>query len=355
MSLSDLNGAILKAAGYRIEQSVARTVGGHFKFTAEFKGKGKVPLVGEAEAGTGFEGGRDKSEAITSKRLEIDLQDVNDIVTALREVNFDQHITLEDFHYLPVDTQKAFAFALKAFHENSDISFVIIGVWREKNRIIYYNGDLTGRVVSIDADEWTGKELEEVINVGEQLLNITFDEDFRAELLESCFDAVYLVQEACFRACQAAGVTQTLATNAMVGEGLDARRLVKEIVDEQAGRYSAFITNFAEGFQKTDLEMYKWVLYAVVSTNHEALEAGLRRGEVSAAIKGKHPEGQSLNEGNITQALQNTASLQVNKSVRPIILDYDQTTKVISVVDRSFLIWLAYQDADDLLLELEIR
>lgn len=68
----------------------------------------------------------------------------------------------------------------------------------------------------------------------------------------------------------------------------------------------------------------------------------------------RHPEGQGLNEGNITQALQNTASLQVLKNVRPIILDYDQTTRVLSVVDRSFLIWLAYQDKADVLAEIDL-
>jgi hypothetical protein len=46
---------------------------------------------------------------------------------------------------------------------------------------------------------------------------------------------------------------------------------------------------------------------------------------------------------------QNAASLQVQKSIRPIVFDYDQATRVLNVVDRSFLIWLAYQDRKELL------
>jgi hypothetical protein len=76
---------------------------------------------------------------------------------------------------------------------------------------------------------------------------------------------------------------------------------------------------------------------------------------VAAIIKAKHPEGQKLNEGNITQALQNAASLQIQKSIWPIIFDYDQTTRVLAVVDRSFLIWLAHQDRSDLMTELGIE
>ena len=47
MSLSDLNGAILKAAGYRIEQAQTRTVGGAWKYGAEFAGQGCSTLSTE--------------------------------------------------------------------------------------------------------------------------------------------------------------------------------------------------------------------------------------------------------------------------------------------------------------------
>lgn len=354
MNISDLNGAILKAAGYKIELSESKTISGNFKVTAEFKGKGKVPLIAEAEGGVGLEHERGKESQVTHARLELDLADVNDVVAALKEVGFDQFVVLEDFHYLPVETQRNFAFALKTFHENSDICFIVVGVWREKNRLVYYNGDLTSRVVAIDADEWSKEELAEVIKVGGNLMNVTFHPDFVAAVLEHAFDAVYLVQEACLKACEAAGVYRTGDENRLVGEGLDAKAIIKDIVAEQAGRYTAFVTNFSEGFQKTGLEMYRWLIYAVISAERDALQSGLRRTDVAALIKAGHPEGQGLNEGNITQALQNTASLQVNKNVRPIILDYDQTTRVLSVVDRSFLIWLAYQEKKDVLAEIDL-
>jgi hypothetical protein len=48
MSLADLNGAILKAAGYRIEQTQTKTVGGAWKYGAEFAGEGKVPFIAKA-------------------------------------------------------------------------------------------------------------------------------------------------------------------------------------------------------------------------------------------------------------------------------------------------------------------
>ncbi|MGE4480855.1 hypothetical protein [Acidocella sp.] len=354
MSLVDLNGAILKAAGYRIEQTLTKTVGGAWKYGAEFAGEGGVPFIAKASGSGSVARETNTGTAVATRRLEIDLNDVNDIIAALNEVDFKKFIILEDFHYLGVDTQRSFSFSLKAYHENSQFCFIVVGVWREQNRLIYYNGDLTNRVASIDADVWSQEQLREVVAAGEQLLNINFDLGLIDELIKYSADAVALVQESCFKICERAGIHETQKTNITVGAGFDAEAIIREIVNDQAGRYMAFITNFSEGFQQTDLEMYKWLTYAVLASTDSDLERGLRRNQISAIIKAKHPEGTRLNEGNITQALQSTATLQVQKSIRPIIFDYDQTTRVLTVVDRSFLIWLAHQNREELMGEIGV-
>ena len=115
-------------------------------------------------------------------------------------------------------------------------------------------------MVSIDADLWSADQLRSVIEAGEYLLNVKFDEASVAEVLKHSGDSVSLVQEACYRICLTAGVSETVDKNLVVGEGLDVEDLVRGIVNEQAGRYQAFVTNFSEGFQDTELEMYKWLV-----------------------------------------------------------------------------------------------
>lgn len=354
MGLPELNGAILKSAGYRIVQTATKTVSGAWKYGAEFAGEGKVPFFAKGSAKTNLNRETTTTDSVVTAKLEVDLNDVNDIITALNEIGFNKFIILEDFHYLSADTQRAFSFSLKAFHENSSLCFVVVGVWREQNRLIYYNGDLTNRVISVDVDVWKEEHLRQVITAGEHLLNVQFDQNTVEVMLRHSGDSVALVQEACYRICEHAGIQETGDTTIVVGKGLDAEQIVREIVNDQAGRYNAFITNFSEGFQSTYMEMYKWLTYAVLTSSIEDLEKGLRRQQVASIIKAKHPEGARLNEGNITQALQNTASLQVLKSIRPIIFDYDQTTRVLTTVDRSFLIWLMHQDRSELLAELGI-
>ena len=89
---------------------------------------------------------------------------------------------------MPVDTQKYFAFAMKAFFEISNIRFIVIGVWKEADRLASYNGDLRMRIANIDADAWSPSELASVIDEGGRLLNVTFHSDTKDDLIASCFE-----------------------------------------------------------------------------------------------------------------------------------------------------------------------
>lgn len=341
-ALPDLHSAILKRVGYEVTQSSTKSTSGKNKIMAAFKA---------AVFGVGVETGGEKetttTDAVTKEPLELDPEDVNDIIKAL--VGFNRYIVLEDFHYLPIETQKDFSVSLKAFHEQSKLCFIIVGVWLEESRLTVYNGDLTGRMVSVNADKWTLPELEEVITAGEHLLNVEFTREFKDTLIGNCFESVYIVQEACYRACEAARVHQTQPTRVTIGNGLDAKAIIAEVVAQQTGRYNSFIVLFAAGFQETTLQMYRWVLYPILTADTTKLEKGMKYREMKETIRTNHPQGEGLNPGNLTQALQFVASLQVGKEIKPIILDYDQTNLQLNVVDRGFLIWLDNQDRSDLL------
>lgn len=340
--LAALHSAILKRAGFEVTQSTTRTTSGKNKIIASFKA---------AIFGVGIETGGDKettnTSAITSSPLELDPEDVNDIIEAL--AGFSKLIVLEDFHYLSIETQKDFAVALKAFHEQSRLCFVIVGVWLEEGRLTVYNGDLTGRVIAINADAWSEEELNEVISAGEALLNVRFTQSFRSALISGCLESVYIVQESCYQACIKQGINFTQDTLTDVGNGEDVQGIIRAVVNQQSGRYNAFFTLFAAGFQETTLQMYKWLLYPLLTAPSAMLEKGLKYRWMRDVLRQHHPEGNALNLGNLTQALQSTASLQVKKDIKPIVLDYDQTNGKLNIVDRGFLIWLENQDRVELL------
>lgn len=348
MDLKQVHAAILKHAGYEVAESSTKSSDGSFKLTAKFAAKAGVIIAsGQAEGGGELAG--NQSEETTTHRLELDAQDPNDVIAALKEIDFKKFIVLEDFHYLPVETQQTFSHVLKAFHENSKITFIVVAVWREENRLILYNGDLTGRVIAIDADAWNPEQLFEVITAGEALLNISFVADFKKQLVDGSFQSVYLVQEGCHRACTGAGVFQTQDPYRELAPARSARDYIAEIVNEQGGRYKSFLTNFSMGFQETELEMFKWILYPILCSEVDDLKGGLGYREIREKIQEKHPRGDKLNAGNITQALQSVGGLQSKKNIKPFVIDYDNTNLLLSVVDTGFLIWLDSQARADVL------
>lgn len=342
--LDDVHEAILKQAGYELTVSKTMATSGKQKIFAKIK----AGFFG-AEAEGGAESERCNEEGVTTEPLELDPMDVNDIIAALEGIGFEKYVVLEDFHYLPIETQKDFSVALKAFHENSRLCFIIIGVWLEENRLTVYNGDLTGRLLPINADKWDREELSKVISDGEALLNISFSDDFKNELLDSCYESVYIVQETCHQCCLQEGVHQTQEEQREIASNVSCGELINKVVNQQGGRFNSFLTQFAEGFQDTTLEMHKWLLYPILISEVGDIEKGFKQAQIRSLLQETHPRKEELNSGNVTQSLQSSTSLQIKKDIKPMILDYDQTNLRLNIVDKSFQIWLSRQDRNELL------
>jgi hypothetical protein len=347
--LPKLSEAILKQAGCEVEVSTAKTVDGKSKLS--IKGIVGLSMFGltKAEVETGGEHEKGKSKTEVSQPFQLDPSDPNDLVRVLKAAKFTKFIVLEDFHYLPEETQTGFAFALKTVHETSKITFIVVAVWREENRLIVYNGDLAGRVISVDADAWSAADLRRVIATGEDLLNVRFPEKFISDLIVHSLSNVYVVQDVCYGACKNANINSTSAVLVSLPQDLDAGVLVSKVIEEQGARYNSFLINFAAGFQDTQLEMFRWLLYPILTAEPAELEAGLSYGTIRRKIQSKHPQGAGLNAGNLTQSLNSVPNLQARKNIKPFILDYDRSNLRLSVVEKGFLIWLAAQKGPDLL------
>ena len=94
LALRDLHAAILKAAGYIITASSSRAADGNTKIEASFEARLELPSLGSLGGKLGA--GRDAkvSNSEISKRLELDVGDPNDVITALEEINFRKFIVL---------------------------------------------------------------------------------------------------------------------------------------------------------------------------------------------------------------------------------------------------------------------
>lgn len=338
---------ILKHAGVKCEVSESVTLSGSKKISAKVCGEGKVPFVAKLSGEVGFEGEKGTEGTKENSDFEIDPSDANDVIRVLHAARFKKFIVIEDFHYLDEIVQQELAFDLKVFHESSKLVFIVVGVWLEANRLTIYNGDLTGRIATINADVWAPNQLREVLEVGESLLNIGFPEAVKESLVSGAQGNVGLFQEVCFRLCEKYEIWTTQEVRLEIGSNQDVIELLHAVAEEQAARYRNFLARFAEGLGHTQYEMYKWIGYAVATATLLELRSGMRANVLFNRIKEKHPSGVSLQQNNVVQALDRIGTVQYKHKLQPLI--FDMKNGALVVVDANFLIFKSTHSDSQLL------
>mgnify|MGYP001681608918 FL=1 len=340
-NITALHTQILKKVGFtisthKVTNEVSPQVGAEFNFLG-------------ISAGAKFEGTHTKS----TEHINIDLNptDANDITDALLQVGFKGTFIIEDFHYLNTKTQKDFTKTLKTFYDTGhlDATFVIVGVWKEANRLEVYNGDLGSRITTINVDEWTPDELTKVISRGEELLEISFEHTFKGELVHHCEGAVYLLQSACRTACITHMNRQSTEDSEVTG---DARLLISDKIREQSARYEHFIIDYAEDDRTQKHHIRKWVIAILVAyVRHFDNRNYVTRDELASALSLLHPNYPKLTKGTMISSLGRTltsvAQRQNDIGITPPVLSYDENARRLNVVDLGFMIWLRNTDLSD--------
>jgi hypothetical protein len=351
-SKASLYEMILKKAGIHSRVTEAKTVKGGVKVNVTIGGEGKLPFVAKAKGETGLDASAELEKQQTTQEFEIDIEDPNDISRVLSAAKFTRFIVIEDYHYLDEDVQRSFAIDLKVFHESSSLVFIIVGVWLEANKLILFNGDLAGRIATIDADQWTKEELLLVIRSGEQHLNVSFPKEVADAVVTASQGNVGLLQELCYKICEQYEVWQTLAQLRGVGSIHDVEKISRSIADEQAARYTNFLARFADGYSETQMNMYRWIAYVVVQSGVDALRRGLRPNIIFQRVKEHHP-AETLQQGNVTQALERVGKLQFKHKIQPLVFDYSNNE--LRVVDASFLVFIQTHTPEELMSYINLK
>jgi len=339
-TISDINESILKKAGYQVLVSESKTL----------KGTSKVNLsVGLGDNKIGTDISMELAKQINKQHLELDLNNTNDVISALKEINFIKFIVLEDFHYLKVESQVDFSISLKAYHEESRLCFIIVGVWLEDDRLTTFNGDLAGRIVSINADEWLDEDIDELFSVSEALLNISFLKEFKDSVKVNCNGSIFLVQQLCMKVCEEQGIMRTQENQTEVAKNIDIKKEIKSVLDMHTGRFTKFLMDFSAGFQATELDLYKWILFSLITIDDRFLIEGLPIQALRRTIVAEHPKKSDVSLKKLTGALNKSVTLQLDNRTKPIVFEFDPNRSRLKVVDKSFLLWKQFQSKAELL------
>src|SRR3990167_1192111 len=148
--------------------------------------KVKVPFLGEANLGAETNNTKKTKTTSTVTYIEYNLSLAQDVLELLKKVQFNRYVILENFHYLELPVQETLAFDLRVF-QDQHLIFIILGIWREANRLVQFNGDLLDRVTEVPVEPWSDDDFSKVISKGEELLNVDFS-DIKQKLIKDSFD-----------------------------------------------------------------------------------------------------------------------------------------------------------------------
>lgn len=339
-SKEKLYSAVLKEVGVVLIESSTKGRSRTDELTGEVEAEAGLSVMAKIRSKFAGKTVDTTDQTVTERELPVDLASATDVINLLQEIGFEKWVVVEDFHYLPVEVQKDFAGDLKAFYERSKVSFIIVGVWLEANRLIVYNGDLSHRLTSIPADTWSPSELMAVVKAGEPYMNAVFSDDVAKELVSRAQLNVGQLQEALRQMFLKRNIYQTTPQMTEFDDVQEVDDAYAYVAEQLAGRYANSINKFSEGLRDQKLHMYKWVMHAVISAPASERRAGMKAMDIVRHIQTHHPLGTDVYPNNVHNALGNVGKVQSHAEITPTIFDFDLAHQRLTVVDNGFHVYL---------------
>lgn len=321
------------------------------KITGSFKVK--VPLFLDTNIGGDIADKHINKESTKENYIEYNLSLAQDVSELLNKLGNKKYIILENFHYLPLEVQESLAFDLRTFQDHH-IIFIILGIWREANRLIQFNGDLLDRITEIPVEPWSVNDFKRVIKKGADLLNVDFS-DIEQQLIEDSFDSIGVVQEIAKLCCQLAGVNETVNKKVVLTKShLDSA--LKRKADEYGVRHIRNFEAFVDINRKTSNQSGKpslafpyYFIKLLLSHKFDEIEKGLSRATLLEEIRKIHHRPEDVRSGDLGAFLHNISQHQISKKIQPPFVDYDRGGKILKVIDSSMYFFLKNCNREEIL------
>lgn len=313
----------------------------------------KIPFIGDAGVNAEL---ADKALKKISKNviyIEYNLALAQDVSELLKAKNTKKYVVLENFHYLTTDVQEALAYDLRTFQDHN-IIFIVLGIWREANRLIQFNGDLLDRITEVPVEPWEELDFRRVIKRGGQLLNVDFSA-VESQLINDSFDSVGVVQEICKLCCVFAGVTSTAKNLVVITEDHLKSALTKKASDygvRHVRNFESFVdvrVRISSQSGELSLAFPYYFIKLLLTQDFDDIQKGLSRATLLEEIRKIHHRPNDVRSGDLGQFLHNITQHQITKKINPPFVDYDRAGKMMKIIDSSLYFFLKHCDREEIL------
>jgi hypothetical protein len=182
-----------------------------------------------------------------------------------------------------------------------------------------------------------------VIGEGERKLNVSFPHGFAEKLVEKACGSVYLVREACYRACEKVGIYKRSDQFFIIEQSINVAAILRDI-SESGVDYPGQILGLLglEDIQLNEREteegLKDWVLRVLFCATAKDMRKGITLKKLRTMIRQKHPQHYHPTESQIERVVKAIQAAQLAK-VGQGLFDYDRQEKTIRCVDKGLIRW----------------
>lgn len=345
-TLKDIYQSVLRKSGVSLKTSYTEGTGDTTKVKSKASIQGAVALLLKAKVEVGIEKERDKKLEDKYDEIEFNLELPEDVADLITRVGNKKVVILENFHYLPEDLQRAFSYDLRTF-QDLKIRFIILGIWKEANRLSQYNGELQDRMMEVPVEPWSEADFRRIAEKGAGLLNITFAEPIIAGCISNAFDSVGVFQELLKTTCQESGVLKKSQDKQNIDNEAAFRRAIVRKTDEYSGRHLRNLEAIASGngsvIQKDAPLPYflqYYIVMHILDAGFEGFNGGISKEALMHSIKQVHHRKDDLKGSQLTSVLKGLTEIQSGKGISPPVIAYDSNSRQLRVVDSTFYFFL---------------
>lgn len=346
--LTDIYQSILRQAKIPLLISYTEGTGKKSKGSAKARIKCAIAFFGSASASASVEEATSTDKALSYEQVPFNLSLPQDISELLLKTENKKQIILENFHYLSDDKQKTFAFDLRTF-QDLNIRFIILGVWREKNRLSQFNGDLVDRVEEVTVEPWVEKDILRIVEKGSEVLNIKIGKKIVDKAWKSSFDNVGIFQELIKETCLNAGIKVAPKKPVTVSTENCFLKAIENKTVNYSTRHERVLETIAAGndidddADKPPFLLYYYLVRVLLDIGYKGIKKGIPIASLLSKIKAVHHHSSELELRHLGEALCGIAEFQSMKSINPPVLAYDRSTRCLHVVDSTFFYFLKNQ------------
>lgn len=337
--LIDIYQHALREAGVRVRTEYSEGTGTSSSLKLRAKISASFAMFGKASVQSDIASTEKQNESSKFEEIPFNINQPQDISSLLKKANNKKLVILENFHYLTYENQKRFAFDLRAFQELG-VRFIILGVWRERNRMLQFNGDLLDRIQEIPVEPWEIKDFRKIVDKGEELLNISFSEDLYQKCCNLSFSSVGVFQDLLHGICLSSDVFTKQSEHRLLDETDSLNIVINEKTNSYGDRHKRALEAIASSSKNAGYEKFYYsIVDIILEGGYDKIADGIHLNVIFEELK-KRSKSNNFKIRMVKNSLASLHKVQASKNIMPPILYFDENSELLSISDSTLYFYL---------------